>query len=169
MALVAQEEEKKKGAPLVVQLAALVAVTALAVGMGWFTGGYLERRQPAAPAAEPAPVKEEAGAADGEHGAKAPAGMPQSLVPLEPITTNLADPTEVWLRMELAILFDGEPDPVLAQAVHQDLFAFMRTVKLRQIESASGFQYLKADLRERARIRSDGRVVDVLVKTLLYE
>ena len=45
----------------------------------------------------------------------------------------------------------------------------MRTVKLHQIEGASGFQHLKADLEERAAIRSDGHVKQVLIRTLLFE
>jgi flagellar FliL protein len=45
----------------------------------------------------------------------------------------------------------------------------MRTVKLPQVEGASGFQHLKEDLEERARIRSGGRVKKILIKTLLFE
>ena len=40
---------------------------------------------------------------------------------------------------------------------------------MHQIEGASGYQHLKADLDERARIRSDGHVKQVLVRTLLFE
>ncbi|WP_163267303.1 flagellar basal body-associated FliL family protein [Chelativorans alearense] len=168
MALVSQEEQKKGPSPIV-QAAALLVVTALAVGMGWYTGGYLEGHQ--APVSEPGTIKDQGSVeskeeqVDGEGEAR-PA---PTVTVLDPITANLADPTEVWVRMELAVVFDGEPDPALARAIHQDLFAYMRTVKLRQIESASGFQYLKADLRERARIRSEGRVSDVLVITFIYE
>jgi flagellar protein FliL len=71
--------------------------------------------------------------------------------------------------MELTLVFDGAADSSLARDIHQDFFAYMRTVKLRQIETASGFQHLKADLRERARIRSGGRATDILVTTFLYE
>ena len=60
-------------------------------------------------------------------------------------------------------------DPGLADAIHQDLLAFVRTVKMHQIEGASGFQHLKADLAERASIRSDGHVKAVLIRTLLFE
>lgn len=45
----------------------------------------------------------------------------------------------------------------------------MRTVKLDQIQSASGFRHLKSDLEERADIRSDGRIKRVLIKTFLFE
>ncbi|MCT7377572.1 flagellar basal body-associated FliL family protein [Chelativorans salis] len=166
MALVPQEEQKKGPSPLV-QVAALLTVTALAVGMGWYTGGYLEGHQ--TPVSEPGTIKDQGHAKGVEEQPDGESQLAPSVTALDPITTNLADPTEVWVRMELAIAFDGEPDQELAHTIHQDLLAYMRTVKLRQIESASGFQYLKADLRERARIRSEGRVSDVLVITFLYE
>ncbi|WP_159589139.1 flagellar basal body-associated FliL family protein [Chelativorans xinjiangense] len=166
MALVSQEERKKGPSPII-QVAALLVVTALAVGMGWYTGGYLESHQ--APVSEPGTIKDQGRAESEEEQVEGEARPAPSVTVLDPITTNLADPTEIWVRMELAVVFDGEPDPALARTIHQDLFAYMRTVKLRQIESASGFQYLKADLRERARIRSEGRVSDILVMTFIYE
>ncbi|WEX11976.1 flagellar basal body-associated FliL family protein [Chelativorans sp. AA-79] len=147
------------------QAAALLVVTGLAAGMGWLTGGYLDTRH-AQPGDQQAANETEHPAAEQTDGEAA--GAP-NVTTLDPITTNLADPTDVWVRMELAVVFDGEADPALARAIHQDLFAFMRTVKLRQIESASGFQHLKADLAERARIRSEGKAKDILIMTFLYE
>jgi flagellar FliL protein len=40
---------------------------------------------------------------------------------------------------------------------------------MHQVEGASGFLHLKADLQERAAMRGDGHVKDVLIRTLLYE
>ncbi|UUP16814.1 flagellar basal body-associated FliL family protein [Nitratireductor thuwali] len=169
MTLVIQEEEQKKGAPVIVQAAVLLVVTAMAIGMGWYTGGYLEERQIVK--AEPTGINDgsKAAAAAAPAAAEGEAPLPPVVHSLDPITTNLADPTEIWVRMELALVFSGQVDPALAEAIHQDLFAFMRTVKLRQIESASGFQHLKEDLLERARIRSDGQVENVLFRTFLFE
>ncbi|EHK52231.1 flagellar basal body-associated FliL family protein, partial [Allomesorhizobium alhagi] len=64
----------------------------------------------------------------------------------------------------------GEPQsPDLIESIHQDLLAYLRTVKLHQVEGASGFQHLKADLEERAKIRSGGHVKQFLIRTLLFE
>lgn len=166
MALV-EQEEKKNAPSLIAQAAAFLAVTALAIGMGWFAGTRLEAERPADP--EPGSFRPEARQA--EEGAPADeADQPtSSVLVLDPITTNLADPTDVWVRMELIAVFDGAADAALARAVHQDLFAYLRTLKLKQIESASGFHHLKEDLRERARIRSDGQISDILIQTFLYE
>ena len=67
------------------------------------------------------------------------------------------------------LVFEGEPDPAMAAAIHQDLFAYLRTVKLRQVETASGLQHLRSDLAERASIRSEGAVKQILFRALLFE
>lgn len=156
----------RQGPSLVVQLMLLVLLTGAALGTGWLTGTLLTGNE--------TPVKGSGqqidadrtyddipgsdGAAEGLH-----------IFRMETITTNLADPTDVWARMELALVFNETPDPVLAERIHQDFLAYLRTVKARQIAGASGFQHLKTDLEERARIRSDGRVKQILVRTLLFE
>ena len=62
---------------------------------------------------------------------------------LEPIVTNLAYPSENWLRLEVALMFNGPPDAKLAEDIHQDILAYVRTVSLQQIEGPRGFQYLQ--------------------------
>lgn len=169
-------EAPPKGPPLIMQIVALLLMTVAALGIGWVTGGMLKGEgapatEAAAPAAggghgaAPAGGHGEA-AAEGEHG-EAPANP--LLVQLAPITTNLAAPNETWIRLEASLVLDQPAEPPLIEAVHQDLLAFVRTLKMHQIEGASGFQHLKADLEERAAIRSDGHVKNVLIRTLLFE
>jgi flagellar protein FliL len=57
----------------------------------------------------------------------------------------------------------------VAELIHQDLLAYMRTVKVHQIQGASGFQHLKADLAERAASAARALVRDVLIRTMLLE
>ena len=90
-------------------------------------------------------------------------------VQLAPIVTNLAAPTEVWVRLEACLVLDEAQSQELSEQIHQDLLAYLRTLKMHQVEGASGYLHLKADLRERAAIRSDGHVKDVLIRTLLFE
>lgn len=187
MTMAAAEEAPpaKKGPSLVIQIVVLLVLTGAAAGGAWFAGGFLRSGQdggaPAAAEAAPAPAAAEHGAdAHGEaasghdeaksgHDAKPAPGGP-SVVPLAPITTNLAQPADTWLRIELAVVFDKTPeDPHLADAIQQDLLAYVRTLKLHQIEGASGFQQLHADLDERASIRSNGLASRVLIRTLLLE
>ena len=184
MATTDQAAPAKSGPSIVIQIAILLVMTAAAIGIGWFSGSYLNGTVVRAPATAEAeaetaakPAKAEGhgtgagghGEAKDEHGAAKGAGNPL-LLDLPPIMTNIAAPSDIWLRVELSVIFDEPPtDPGMADAIHQDLLAFVRTVKMHQIEGASGFQHLKADLAERAAIRSDGHVKAVMIKTLLFE
>jgi flagellar FliL protein len=168
MAITDQTAPPPRGHSLVIQGAVLLLMTAAAIGGGWFAGDYLGKNS--APAAEQATTSQaQAGSRGAESGqGQAPAVGPV-LVPLESMTTNLAAPTTVWIRLEMSLLLAEPLPPELVETIHQDLFAYLRTVKLHQIEGASGYQHLKEDLEERARIRSDGKVKQILVRTLLFE
>ncbi|RWB75964.1 MAG: flagellar basal body-associated FliL family protein [Mesorhizobium sp.] len=160
-----EQVQPKKGPSLVIQFAMLLVMTGAAIGMGWLSGGYLKQGETPAPV----PVApENAGAAEKQaEGGKAAVGP--MLVQLAPITTNLASPSDVWIRLEASVLYDAPQPPELTEQIHQDLLAFVRTIKLHQIEGASGYQHLKADLEERAALRSGGHVKQVLVRTMLLE
>lgn len=149
-----------------VQMAVLLAMTGAAIGLGWVSGVYLnDRSKPAEPAAH-ASDSHGGGAASG-HGEE-PA-QARTVIPLAAITTNLAAPEQVWVRLEASVVLDKPQSLDLIETIHQDLLAYLRTVKLHQIEGASGFQHLKADLEERAKIRSGGHVKQFLIRTLLFE
>jgi flagellar protein FliL len=180
MATADQAMPVKSGPSIVIQIAILLVMTGAAIGIGWLSGSYLNGTVPHDPAEAAArPAQSEAhgseakagghGEAKGEHGEVATASNPL-LLDLPPIMTNIAAPSDIWLRVELSVVFDEPPqDPGLADAIHQDLLAFVRTVKMHQIEGASGFQHLKADLGERASIRSGGHAKSILIRTLLFE
>ena len=169
---------------MIVQVAVLLVLTLAALGMGWFSGAYLNNQAAASTgdtaAAEKADTGHDEKKADASHGEGHGAGGEPAaeggvvehnpmVVALAPLTTNLAAPAETWVRLEAAIVIDGTAPPELPDAIHQDLLAFVRTLKLHQIEGASGFQHFKADLVGRAAIRSEGHVKDVLIRTLLFE
>ncbi|MCB1452258.1 MAG: flagellar basal body-associated FliL family protein [Rhizobiaceae bacterium] len=165
MAKADAEKAPKKGPSIVIQLAMLLLLTGAAAGTGWLTGSILTGEKPAVGTGKQ--IGEEEGY-DTLPGSDMVAEA-LHVFRLEPISTNLADPVDIWARMELALVFTDVPDPLVAEAIHQDFLAYLRTVKARQIQGASGFQHMKTDLEERARIRSDGRVDKVLVRTLLFE
>ncbi|KQZ87006.1 flagellar basal body-associated protein FliL [Mesorhizobium sp. Root157] len=151
-----------KGPSMIIQAAMLLGMTVAALGIGWMSGSYLKGSE--------APVK--APAAEGGEQAAAPSAAPGAaltVTELPSITTNLAAPVETWVRMDVSLLLDAALPNETIQAIHQDLLTFMRTVKMHQVEGASGFLHLKADLQERAAMRGDGHVKDVLIRTLLFE
>ncbi|MEO4001558.1 flagellar basal body-associated FliL family protein [Mesorhizobium sp. CAU 1732] len=163
MAIIDDTAPIKKDPSMGLQIALLAGLTVLAIGIGWGSGMYLVGQQaPAVPAGEHA-------TAQASEVRLAEAHQAMGVVYLEPITTNLAGPTGTWARLELALVFEGETDLLISQTIHQDILAYLRTVKIHQVEGPSGFQHLRADLEERARIRSEGKVTGILIRTLLFE
>ena len=169
----AQEGEGKKKSGMMALVIPLVVLTAVGGGGGWVIGNMLA---PQVKQAEDAAKAAEAAAAGGEGEAKKEEeGLPpisteaNGVVALEPITTNLAYPSENWIRLEVALMFNGPPDVKIAEDVHQDIMAYLRTVSLQQVEGPRGFQYLKDDLQERVDLRSEGRVSKVMFRTLVIE
>ena len=162
------QKEKKKLSPTVIMAVALVVLTVVGGGGGWLVGGMIAPKVEAAKAA--AAPKE-----GGEHGAKPEEGLAHisteanGVVQLEPITTNLAYPSENWVRLEVALLFNGPPEVKVAEDIHQDILAYLRTVSLQQIEGPRGFQYLRDDIQERVDLRSEGRVSKVMFRTFVIE
>ncbi|MBZ9794925.1 flagellar basal body-associated FliL family protein [Mesorhizobium sp. ES1-4] len=160
-----EQVQPRKGPSLAVQGAMLLLVTAAAIGVGWMSGGYLKGADaPKSVTAAP----ENDGKATKPAEAQQPGAGP-TLIELAPITTNIASPADTWIRMEVSVVYDAPQPPALAEDIHQDLLAYVRTLKMHQIEGASGYQHLKADLDERASIRSQGHVKQVLIRTLLLE
>lgn len=172
---------------MMLTVAAIVVVTLIAGGGGWVVGGMvapkpvtveeakaLEEVRKAAEEKKTATAAAEA-AAGGGHESKKEEGLPKAateangILQLEPITTNLAYPTENWIRLELALAFNGPPDAPMAEQIHQDLAAYLRTVSLQQIQGPRGFQYLKDDIEERVDLRSEGRVTNVIFRTFVIQ
>ena len=164
-----QSEAPKKKSGLVVTIAAIAAVTIVGGAGGWIVGKML------APAVEPPKVEAKAeekpaeGAKDKEAGLPRVATEANGIVQLEPITTNLAFPTDRWIRLEVALMFEDAPDPKLAETIHQDIAVYIRTVSLQQIEGPRGFQYLKEDLEERADLISEGKVSRIMFRTFVIQ
>lgn len=167
-----QPGEKKKPS-LVVTIAAIAVLTLLAGGGGWVVGNMLAPPPAEKPAEEAAKAEPAGGHSGGE---KADAGeIPHisteanGVVLLDPITSNLAYPSDNRVRLEVALMFKGAPDVVLAEEIHQDIMAYMRTVSLQQMQGPRGFQYLREDLQERVDLRSEGRVTNVMFRTFVIE
>jgi len=155
----------------IMTIVGLAVLTLLGAGGGWVVGDMV------APSIKGAEQAEQAKAAKDEAAQKkeGEAGLPRispeanNIVQLEPITTNLAYPSESLVRLEVALLFNGPPDVKVAEDVHQDILAYVRTVSLQQIEGPRGFEYLKDDIQERVDLRAQGRVSKVMFRTFVVE
>ena len=97
-------------------------------------------------------------------------GTMQTLA-LPQVITNLATP-DSWVRIEATLVYDGAGGNLpasLPAEITEDILAMMRTLTLGHMAGPSGFLHLKGDLVERAFQRSEGRVIDVLILSLVFE
>ena len=160
-----EDDDGKKKSGLIVTIAIVLVLSLIAAGGGWMVGGLI------APQVDQ-PEMAADGKGDGEKDKKedkAEDKPRENVVALDPITTNLSYPSDNWIRVEVSLVFTNEPDIALADRIHQDILAYLRTVSLQQIEGPRGFQYLREDLRERVKLRSEGRVNDLLLRTFVIE
>ncbi len=91
---------------------------------------------------------------------------------LPPMVTNLAAPNGAVIRLQAAIVYnkaDTTQLDVMAVRIADDSMAFLKTLTLAQLQGAEGLQHLREDLGERASMRSEGRVHDVLIEMLVVE
>lgn len=164
-----EEEQGKKKSGLIVTIVVVLMLSGLAGGGGWVVGGMIAPQvaveEEAAVEADPSGEE----GAEGEKDEEVENKPRENVVPLDPITTNLSYPSESWIRIEVSLVFGGPPDLALADQIHQDVLSYLRTVSLQQIDGPRGFQYLRDDLRERVRLRSEGRVNDILFRTFVIE
>lgn len=179
------EGGKKKGGGLMVTIVIVLVLSLIAGGGGWFLGKSISDKfmtqekkdeiakkaseAAAIAAAEAGGINKSGKKKPGESGVLKLANAENNVVGLEPITSNLAYPSQSWVRLEVALLFGDKPDEKTAEEVHQDIMAYIRTVSLQQIQSARGFEYLRQDIKERAALRTEGRVKDVMFRTFVVQ
>jgi flagellar FliL protein len=154
-----------KGGMSPAQNALAFAVAAvIAMGLGG-AQGFLTARPPNAP--------ELTGKGGGKDVARGGApGVELGSIDLPSVVTNLAAPPDIWVRIEGTLLFEGKTLPhgeALAGQISGDILAFMRTQTLSQIQGVAGFQHLRQDLNERVATRSEGRVRELIIKSLVVQ
>lgn len=94
------------------------------------------------------------------------------LKPIDAVVTNLASPSDTWIRLETAMVFKNgaiaNPE-VTAAELRQDMVAYVRTVTLAQLEGPSALQHLREDLNERVSLRTNGAVDELIIQTLVVQ
>src|SRR5262249_18428055 len=91
---------------------------------------------------------------------------------IEPIVTNLASPTDTWIRLEASIVFSNGAiaDPkATAAEIRQDMLAYCRTLNLDQLQGPSALQHLREDLSERASLRTNGAAKELVIETMVVQ
>lgn len=178
---------------------AIVLLTLMGAGVGFAVGLVLRSqpepgkdkvetgKMPGADGATPTHEKPESAAGHGAdtenvQGQEAPAEeeaveeetplKDMTVVPLPPILTTLAEPRGKWIRLEGALLVlpgAEKPPELLAEETGEQILAYLRTLRLADIERPSGFLGLRDDLNETVKVLSDGQVRGVLIHGLVVE
>ncbi len=137
-----------------------------------------DRISASSPSSAPAPARAsrcsrpDASEAPASRKRRAAAVEPSTIYDLPPIVTNLGAPQDTWIRLEASIVFDPKilPHPeAVAGKIGDDILAYLRTVTLKQLEGPIGLQAIREDLNERAATRSEGKVRELVLRTLVVQ
>ena len=91
---------------------------------------------------------------------------------LDAVVTNLASPSSTWVRLEASMVFKNgalKNPEVTGAEIRQDMLAYLRTVNIAQLEGPSALQHLLEDLDERAAVRTNGSVSELVIQTLVLQ
>lgn len=180
---------KDKGAMAFIVTALLL--TLVGAGAGLSVGALLQappQAEPQAIAAVATPPDEKPAEATAEaHGTPEPGHVAEAeempaeeppavtavkAIPFPPVLTTLAAPKGKWIRVEGSILaaLETEDSPeLLAEKAGEQIFNYLHSVRLDQIEGPSGVLGLGDDLTEMVKVLSHGQVQGVLIHGLVVE
>lgn len=100
-----------------------------------------------------------------------PSPLATKTVALPTIMTAIGNPHSTWLRLEVALVAAADEHGVEEQLgqLGDDMVSYLRTIEISQIEGPSGLRFLKDDLLDRAKTRTNGQIQDIVIKTLVLE
>lgn len=167
-------------AVVVLLLSLMGAAAGFAVGVLLQPGEEKKADAPAPAGTETKPAEPHFG--DGEEKVEeSPSAEPETeeppaldlrIIPIPPVLTTLAQPPGKWIRLEGALLVkDGSeiaPEQ-LAERAGEQVLAYLRTVRLEQLQGGSGLPALRDDLNETVRALSGGAVRGLLIHGLVVE
>ena len=150
-----------------------IAISALAITVAAGGGGVLFGLKTAA-TIETTIAKRDAAAAPaaGTHLITMKYSGDTIVKPLDAVVTNLASPSDTWVRLEASMVFKNgslENPEVTGAEVRQDMLAYLRTVNIAQLEGPSALQHLLEDLNERTAVRTNGRVSELVIQSLVVQ
>lgn len=151
---------KKKGGSLMGVLAPVLVLTLIAGGGGFVVGKQIVAKAKASVAPEAKP------------GEAQPAATPTAVRELPPVVANLTAPEGSWVRLQIAVVYNKADAPqidMLSTKISDDTLGYLRTLSLAQLQGANGLQHLREDLSERAAVRSEGHVSEVMIEMMVIQ
>ena len=141
-----------------------LVATGMGVGLGMQTAAKVERTVVAREAAAAVP--------SGDRVVSVQYSGDMVLHPIEAVVTNLASPSDTWIRLETAMVFKNGAvanPQVTAAELRQDIIAYARTISLAQLDGPSALQHLREDLNERTQLRTGNQVSELVIQSLVVQ
>ena len=187
MAEAAAAAETKKGSGLIGLVAALVVVSGLATGGGWFLGNLMVPDAAESVAVDPKAkeaAEQKVGELSGDESDVEPAvedsegdeggfslWQAGNTVRLEPILSNLSDGSQ-WVRIEIGVVMaKGESLPGEAERfeITENVIALLRQSDLSDFSGPSRFLQFREDLNDTVMLSTDGRAQRARILSLVVE
>nr|WP_321462021.1 flagellar basal body-associated FliL family protein [uncultured Cohaesibacter sp.] len=97
---------------------------------------------------------------------------PSQILAIKPIIVNLAGAEKAFVRIQGSIVFREEAmeqSKFLVSQIESDIAAYLRTLKVSDLEGATGLQNLREDLNQRSKIRAEGSVREFILETMVIQ
>ena len=94
------------------------------------------------------------------------------ITPFPPITANISMPETVWIRLEGSMAVkpnEGTKPADVVQLASNKIVAYVKTLKLVDIQGPVGFLALSSDLNEIVRSATDGQARSILISGFIVE
>lgn len=162
-----KKDDQKAGSGLGGFMASAVVALLLGLGGGGAFGYF------AMPDAAPSNASSQ-----GTTGTQSPPSPPAGRFPgdaievsVPSVITDLASDSKVRARLDVSIIVvHGTPETTtLVGEVREDVIAYLKGLSLSDIEGVRGFQNLREQLDDRARIRGRGAILGLLIGGLVLE
>ncbi len=171
MSTASTEDSPGKSGSVMAFLISIAIVSGMAVIAGWLLSGSIKGS--ADTAKQQVEEKNAKAESHGQNVDEQKTGhSKQTVVRLDPIIVGLGAKKEVWIRIEVAIVAMNEAhldEPVMKVRIENDIAAYLQNVTLKQISGPSGYLHLKEDLLDRARLTTEGKVIELMILTLVTE
>ncbi|MGE3991861.1 MAG: flagellar basal body-associated FliL family protein [Pseudorhodoplanes sp.] len=96
----------------------------------------------------------------------------EELVALQPLIVRINGDTGKWLRLEGAVAFarssKEDRGPIVAQ-LGEDLMLFLGSLRLEQVGSPTGLEFLRDDMNDIVQLRTRGQAKRFVLKSLVVE
>jgi len=89
-----------------------------------------------------------------------------------PVIANLKLPEGMWVRLDTVIVssqLDAQEATILTSQFGQDTLQYLQTLSLNDLEGSQALANLRQDLLERVQSRSNGRVKELIITSLVVQ